>query len=170
MTGFAMAVEPDRGVRVAMAFENDDQARRNADSRSELAAGPAPGQGGDFGERFTLGSVTADGSVVRMELEPVDGQPRALRPVDRTRALCYLLSAWATASRSRCHHRDLTMPGSSHWPGPAPSPDQVDFRGHLNDLSRRLLLTTNTDERAIAAPASIGLSRPAAASGSAATL
>ena len=75
MTGFAMAVEPDRKVTVAMAFENDDQARRNADSRSELASGPAPGQGGDFAERFTLGPVTADGSVLRMELEPVDDSP-----------------------------------------------------------------------------------------------
>jgi hypothetical protein len=75
MTGFAMAVEPDRQVTVAMAFETDDQARRNADSRAELASGPAPGQGGDFGDRFTLGPVTADGSVVRMELKPVDDSP-----------------------------------------------------------------------------------------------
>jgi hypothetical protein len=75
MTGFAMAVEPDRQVTVAMAFETDDQARRNADSRAKLAAGPAPGQGGDFNERFTLGPVTADGSVVRMELKPVDDSP-----------------------------------------------------------------------------------------------
>ncbi len=36
--------------------------------------------------------------------------------------------------------------------------------------SRRLLPTTNTEENAIAAPAIIGLSSPAAASGSAATL
>ncbi len=75
MTGFAMAVEPDRQVVVAMAFETDEQARRNADSRAELASGPAPGQGGDFADRFTLGPVTADGSVVRMELLPVDGSP-----------------------------------------------------------------------------------------------
>jgi hypothetical protein len=73
MTGFAMAVEPSRRVRVAMAFESDDQAHRNADSRSKLAAGPAPGQGGDFGDRFRLGPVTADGSVLTMELEPVEG-------------------------------------------------------------------------------------------------
>ena len=75
MTGFAMAVEPDRRVRVAMAFESDDQARRNADSRARLAAGPAPGQGGDFGERFSLGPVTADGSVLTMELKPVEDSP-----------------------------------------------------------------------------------------------
>ena len=39
-----------------------------------------------------------------------------------------------------------------------------------NRRSRRLLVTTNTDENAMAAPASIGLSSPAAARGSAATL
>jgi hypothetical protein len=36
--------------------------------------------------------------------------------------------------------------------------------------SRRLLVTTKTEEKAIAAPAIIGLSSPAAASGTAATL
>jgi hypothetical protein len=75
MTGFAMAVEPAHRVRVAMAFETDDQARRNADSRSRLASGPAPGQGGDFSDRFTLGPVTADGSVLTMELKPVPNSP-----------------------------------------------------------------------------------------------
>jgi hypothetical protein len=75
MTGFAMAVEPDGRVRVAMAFETDDQARRNADSRSRLAAGPAPGQGGAFSERFRLGPVTADGPVLTMELQPVENSP-----------------------------------------------------------------------------------------------
>ena len=75
MTGFAMAVEPDHEVTVAMAFETDEQARRNADTRAKLAAGPAPGQGGDFSERFALGPVTADGKVVTMELKPVDDSP-----------------------------------------------------------------------------------------------
>jgi hypothetical protein len=75
LTGFAMAAEPDGTVRVALAFEDDDQARRNADSRAELAAGPAPGQGGDFPERFDLGPVVADGRVVTLELTPVDDSP-----------------------------------------------------------------------------------------------
>ena len=39
-----------------------------------------------------------------------------------------------------------------------------------NERSRRLLPTTKTLEKAIAAPASMGLSRPSAASGIAATL
>ncbi|WP_139175689.1 hypothetical protein [Nocardioides lianchengensis] len=73
LTAFAMAVRPDRDVLVAMSFENDDQARTNADSRAVLAAGPAPGQGGSFSDRFTLGDVTADGPVVTLPLKPVDG-------------------------------------------------------------------------------------------------
>ena len=75
MTAFAMAAEPNGQVLVAMSFENDDQARRNADSRAQLAAGPAVGQGGDFADRFDLGKVTADGRVVTMRLDPVEDNP-----------------------------------------------------------------------------------------------
>jgi hypothetical protein len=70
---FAMAREDD-SVRVAMEFENDDQARANADSRAALASGPAVGQGGDFSDRFTLASSRADGPVVRLDLV---AKPRA---------------------------------------------------------------------------------------------
>ncbi|GAA4374726.1 hypothetical protein [Nocardioides caricicola] len=73
VTAFAMSVQPDRSVRVALAFENADQARANADSRAVLAEGPAAGQGGEFGDRFTVGSVTAEGDVVTMDLEPREG-------------------------------------------------------------------------------------------------
>ena len=41
--------------------------------RSKLAAGPAPGQGGSFPERFSLGKVVASGRVVTMALKPVEG-------------------------------------------------------------------------------------------------
>ena len=75
LAGFAMGVEDDGDVRVALSFETDEQARTNADSRAALAAGPAPGQGGDFTDRFTLGPVTADGRVVTLELDPRDGDP-----------------------------------------------------------------------------------------------
>ncbi len=74
MTGFAMAVDPSLDVRVAMSFESEEQARTNADSRAQLAVGPAPGQGGTFDDRFRLGKVSAEGSVVTMELEPREGQ------------------------------------------------------------------------------------------------
>jgi len=70
---FSIASLPGGDVRVAMAFDTDEQARTNADTRSKLAAGPAPGQGGAFPDRFELGDVTADGKVVTMELDPLPG-------------------------------------------------------------------------------------------------
>lgn len=74
---YALGLLPDGTMRAVMVFDNADQARANADSRARLAAGPAPGQGGSFGERFAVpeGGVTADGAVVRMDLEPVADFP-----------------------------------------------------------------------------------------------
>ena len=74
LTSFAMAAEPGGTVQVVLGFENDDQAKTNADTRATLAAGPAPGQGGDFSDRYRLGSVTAEGPLVRMVLRPKEGQ------------------------------------------------------------------------------------------------
>ncbi|WP_028644613.1 hypothetical protein [Nocardioides sp. URHA0020] len=73
LRALAMSVQPGGGVRVVMAFADDDQARTNATSRAALAAGPAPGQGGDFGDRFAVRSTTADGDLVRLDLEPRAG-------------------------------------------------------------------------------------------------
>ncbi len=69
-TAFAMSDEPGGGVRVAMEFADDGAARTNADTRATLARGPAPGQGGSFGDRFRVVSVTAQGSLVVMQLDP----------------------------------------------------------------------------------------------------
>ena len=74
VTGFAMSAQPGGDVRVVLSFENDDQAKTNADSRSALAQGPAPGQGSDFSDRFQVDSVTADGSVVTLALTPKEGE------------------------------------------------------------------------------------------------
>lgn len=74
LTGFAMATQPGGGVRAVMSFEDEAEARANADSRSVLASGPAPGQGGDFADRFALGRVVAEGAVVTMALEPGEGE------------------------------------------------------------------------------------------------
>ena len=49
-------------------------------------------------------------------------------------------------------------------------PALAGYRVGVNRRSRRLLLTTNTELKAMAAPAISGLSRPSAASGRAATL
>ena len=69
-----MGARAEGDVRVAMEFADDDQARTNADSRAALATGPAVGQGGDFADRFALRSARADGSVVLLDLDPVEGE------------------------------------------------------------------------------------------------
>lgn len=74
LTGFSMSVQPGRDIRVVLGFENDDQARVNADTRGVLARGPAPGQGGDFSDRFSVDRVTAEGSLVTLALDPVRGE------------------------------------------------------------------------------------------------
>lgn len=71
ITAYAMSVQPGGDVRAVMAFSGEDQARTNAGSRATLAAGPAPGQGGDFSDRFSVESATAQGDVVTLDLEPV---------------------------------------------------------------------------------------------------
>lgn len=70
LTGFAMSAQPGGDVRVVLGFEDGEQARANADSRSKLASGPAPGQGGSFPDRFALGRVSAEGDLVTMRLDP----------------------------------------------------------------------------------------------------
>ena len=71
---FAMATQPGGDLTVSMAFESEDAARHDADSRAALASGPAPGQFGEFTDRFTVTSATAQGSLVQLDLEPVEGQ------------------------------------------------------------------------------------------------
>ncbi len=73
LTGFAMSAQLDGGIRVALSFENEDQARANADSRARLASGAAPGQGGTFPDRFDVVSARASGRVVVLDLAPTEG-------------------------------------------------------------------------------------------------
>ena len=72
-SAFAMSDEPGGSVRVSFAFDSSGTARTNADSRAVLARGPAPGQGGTFGDRFRVTSATAHGSLVVLELAPRPG-------------------------------------------------------------------------------------------------
>jgi hypothetical protein len=75
MTAFAFGYSPDPDhLRVAMSFDNDDVARHDAEARAKLAAGDAPGQGGTFGDRFTVTEAKATGSVVTLALTPRSGQ------------------------------------------------------------------------------------------------
>ena len=64
---------PGGDVRVALEVEDADDAGTETDARARLAAGPAPGQGGDFSERFDVSRARADGRVVTLDLRPVDG-------------------------------------------------------------------------------------------------
>lgn len=75
ISDFGIARQPSGVVQVVMEFESEEQARTNADTRAKLASGAAPGQGGDFADRFTLGPVLAEGTIVTLDLEPIDGYP-----------------------------------------------------------------------------------------------
>ncbi len=118
MTGFAMALRTDGDIRVAMSFEDDDAARTDADTRATLASGPAPGQGGDFPDRFTLEDAVAADGVVTLDLSTGAGAVRALRPHQRPGALRDLLSG-----RGRLSPASRAAPaGAASRPGCGRSP------------------------------------------------
>ena len=73
LEGLVMAQEPSGDVRVAMAFSSSDAASEDLQPRTDLASGEAIGQGGTFPERFEVVDAVADGEVVTLSLEPVDG-------------------------------------------------------------------------------------------------
>ena len=78
MTGFAIAAQPGRRRPWSpWPFETDDQASAATPTAAPaLAAGPAPGQGGDFADRFEAWDRSPrTATVLTMELEPVEGSP-----------------------------------------------------------------------------------------------
>ena len=70
LAGLAMAMLPDRTLRVAAHFEDSDQAEKNLRPRARLAVGEAVGRGGSFADDFTLTSSKAQGSDVVLDLRP----------------------------------------------------------------------------------------------------
>jgi hypothetical protein len=74
LTGFAMGLLPDGGVRALLQVEDADDAPDDADARARLASGPAPGQGGEFADRFALEGARAEGRVVTLDLRPRKGE------------------------------------------------------------------------------------------------
>ena len=46
LEGLVMAQQGDSSLTVAMYFANEDQASQDLQPRTDLASGPAPGQGG----------------------------------------------------------------------------------------------------------------------------
>ncbi|WP_210503014.1 hypothetical protein [Nocardioides xinjiangensis] len=73
LTGFAMGVLPGGDVRAVLQVEDADDAPRDAEARAALASGPAPGQGGDFTDRFSVEAAGAEGREVVLDLRPVAG-------------------------------------------------------------------------------------------------
>ena len=73
LTGFAMGVLPGGDVRAVMQVEDADDATGDAEARARLAAGPAPGQGGDFTDRFSVERAGSEGREVVLDLRPVGG-------------------------------------------------------------------------------------------------
>lgn len=71
----ALVAGDEPRLSALFAYEDEDRARADLDPRTELARGPALGQGGDFGERFTLRDSVAEGPLLRMTLDPVAGVP-----------------------------------------------------------------------------------------------
>ena len=73
LTGFAMARLVGGDLRVVMQVEDEDDAASDADARAALAAGPAPGQGGSFTDRFAVDRAGARGRAIVLDLRPGDG-------------------------------------------------------------------------------------------------
>jgi hypothetical protein len=74
LTGFAMGLAAGGDLRAVMQVEDADDAAGDADARAQLAAGPAPGQGGDFTDRFTVEGASSEGREIILDLQPEEGQ------------------------------------------------------------------------------------------------
>ena len=70
LNGLVMAQQPDATVRIGMVFASSDDASADLQPRTNLASGPAPGQGGSFPERFKILSSTAQDDVITMTVRP----------------------------------------------------------------------------------------------------
>ncbi len=70
LAGLAMAMAPDRALRVVAHFEDSQRAERNLRSRARLAVGDAPGRGVSFADDFELASSAAHGNDLVLELRP----------------------------------------------------------------------------------------------------
>ena len=73
LTGFAMGALAGGDLRVVMQVEDADDAPGDAEARAQLAAGPAPGQGGDFTDRFSVAEAGSQGREITLDLRPREG-------------------------------------------------------------------------------------------------
>lgn len=73
LTGYALGRLSGGDVRAVLQVEDADDAAEDAEARARLAAGPAPGKGGDFTDRFTVEAAGSEGREVVLDLRPVEG-------------------------------------------------------------------------------------------------
>lgn len=69
LDGLAMARTGRESATIAMWFDSEADADDDLQPRTDLARGPAPGQGGGFTDRFTVEQSRVDGRLVTMSLE-----------------------------------------------------------------------------------------------------
>ncbi len=101
LTGFAMSVQPGGGIRVALAFESEDQARTNADTRAVLARGAGSRAGGRLRRPVRGRGGLRAGTGGHPGAGPGPRCLRPLGPLHRTVALRHLLSRGARRGRGR---------------------------------------------------------------------
>jgi hypothetical protein len=70
LSGLAMAMQPNRTLRVVAHFEDSERADKNLRPRAKLAVGEAPGRGVSFADDFKLTTSKASGSDVVLDLRP----------------------------------------------------------------------------------------------------
>jgi hypothetical protein len=68
LDGLVLARTGGQAATIAMWFDSKADAVDDLQPRTDLAQGPAPGQGGDFTERFTIEESRAEDSLVNMRI------------------------------------------------------------------------------------------------------
>lgn len=72
LSGFLLAMAPDRTLTVAGQFEDSDQAEKNLEPRAKLAVGPNPARDDSFSDEYDLTASKAIGSSVVLTMKPKD--------------------------------------------------------------------------------------------------
>jgi hypothetical protein len=70
LTGFVLALAPDRTLNVSELFESGIEAKENLRARARLAVGDAPGRGGSFSDDLKLVTSRTDGPTVQLVMKP----------------------------------------------------------------------------------------------------
>lgn len=68
LDGLVLARSGGTAATITMWFDSEADADADLQPRTDLARGPAPGQGGDFGERFTVEESRVEGRLISMRV------------------------------------------------------------------------------------------------------